>query len=65
MNFAQLALCSDEKLSDVCEMMSQKQKKQWATWQLVNSLGLPQPSFETLENHEQNLVRTINLPLDT
>lgn len=31
----------------------------------MNALGMPLPSFEQLEQEQQNLVRTINLPLDT
>ncbi len=31
----------------------------------MNALGMPLPSFEQLEQEQQSLVRTINLPLDT
>lgn len=65
MKFDYLALCDQDKLAAVLDMLNSRQKKQWSTWQLEQGLGLPQPDFETLEYHEQNLVRTINLPLDT
>ena len=65
MNFSLLALCPQEKVSEICKKLSADENKQWNVWQQMQAVGWPSRDFSDLKQIQESLVRTINLPCDT